>query len=304
MTQVEAAGDSIVGAVDVEWRKLGESRWEILAGARKFVVETSGEKAAGLRRVIADVLPKLTRTAALREQLSAAEIERLLPYAEKLTAMGVLLRPKEPIGTEAELRLYSFIARRTTAPDAVYASVRRAIGLTGPARVTDALGAALLRQGLRVRAGDGEEGALSAVVSLADEAGLLRSCHELCAAGRSFLPVLVTPATIRLGPWTMPGESACPRCSEPYDTTVTARDSGVARDSWPTLQSGCLDWAAGLAAQLTLRALLPQGSEHPWGRIVTLDPATCEQTTMHAWRDPYCASCAATGPTAQEWLEF
>ncbi|SER48144.1 bacteriocin biosynthesis cyclodehydratase domain-containing protein [Streptomyces sp. yr375] len=310
MTNVDATRDVVVGATDVEWKTLGNSRFEILVGARKFVVEAKGEKGEALRYVMADVVPKLRRTAAVREQLSAPEAERLLPYMEKLAAMGVLLYPKEPIGTEGELRLYSFIARRSAAPDGVFASVRRDIGVTGPPRMADALGGALRRQGLRVRDGDAGDSALNVVVSLADEAVLRRTNRELCAAGRSFLPLLVTPRTIRIGPWTMPGESACLDCCAPYDTATTAtatpaaRDSGVAHDSWPTLQSGCLEWAAGLTAHLTLRAFMPQGAEHPWGRVVTLDPAACEQTSVRAWRDPYCASCASAGPTAQEWLEF
>ncbi|MER5970407.1 hypothetical protein ABT112_11845 [Streptomyces sp. NPDC002055] len=360
MNTWDAAGD-VVGATDVELTALGNSRFQIIAGARKFVVEAKGESGETLRHLLTEVVPKLNRTAPVREQLTAAEAERLRPHMKNLAAMGVLLQPRESIGSKAELRLYSFISRRTSSPDAVFASVRRDITLTGPSRVTDVLGEALRRQGLRVRdaadapdSEDSEAGAagaagaarasgaagaddrtgnttpdgLTVVVSLADEAALHRAAHQLCAEHRPFLPVLVTPEQIRLGPWTMPGESACPRCSAPYgaslgDTGVgtvadglagdgaTADDTprrtttpAVAHDSWPSLQPGCLVWAAGLTAQLTLRAFMPMGAEHPWGRIVTLDPVTCEQTSVRAWRDPYCACCATAGPVAQEWLEF
>ncbi|WP_432092992.1 hypothetical protein [Streptomyces sp. bgisy100] len=357
MNTWDAAGD-VVGATDVELTALGNSRFEIIAGARKFVVEAKGESGETLRHLLTEVVPKLSRTAPVREQLTADEAERLRPHMKNLAAMGVLLQPRETIGSKAELRLYSFISRRTSSPDAVFASVRRDITLTGPSRVTDVLGEALRRQGLRVRdAADapdsehcedfaagaarasGAAGAddrtgntapdgLTIVVSLADEASLDRAAHRLCADRRPFLPVLVTPEQVRLGPWTMPGESACPRCSAPDraalgDTGVSAVADGLARDgaagdgpqrrtttpavahdSWPSLQPGCLVWAAGLTAQLTLRAFMPMGAEHPWGRIVTLDPVTCEQTSVRAWRDPYCACCATAGPVAQEWLEF
>jgi hypothetical protein len=309
---LEAAQDAIVvGATDVEWKALGNSRFEIVAGARKFVVEAKGEKGERLRHVVTRVVPRLSRSATLREQLPAAEAERLLPHVKSLAAMGVLLYPREPITTDAELRLYSFIARRSTAPDEVFASLRREITVTGPARVTDAFAEGFTRQGLRVR--DPQDAqrtrntatGLAVVVSLHDEAVLQRANRELCAARRPFLPVLVTPARIRIGPWTMPGESACLHCSAPGGATAAdASLTGVvARDSWPTLQSGSLGWAAGLTAQLALRAFLPMGPEHPWGRIVTLDPVACEQSTVRAWRDPYCASCATAAPVAQEWLE-
>ncbi|MFF3763438.1 hypothetical protein ACFYYR_05035 [Streptomyces sp. NPDC001922] len=355
MNTWDAAGDVVVGATDVELTTLGNSRFEIIAGARKFVVEAKGESGETLRHLLTEVVPKLNRTAPVREQLTADEAERLRPHMKNLAAMGVLLRPRETIGSKAELRLYSFISRRTSSPDAVFASVRRDITLTGPSRVTDVLGEALRRQGLRVRdaaeapdpasgaAGAAEVSAasgaagrtgntapdgLTIVVSLADEAALDQAAHQLCADRRPFLPVLVTPEQVRLGPWTMPGESACPRCTAPYeaslpDTGVSAVADGLARDgataddsprrattpavahdSWPSLQPGCLVWAAGLTAQLTLRAFMPMGAEHPWGRIVTLDPVGCEQTSVRAWRDPYCACCATAGPVAQEWLEF
>ncbi|WKU48157.1 hypothetical protein Q3V23_31155 [Streptomyces sp. VNUA116] len=317
-TREDAAAEVLVGATDVEWTALGNSRFQLLAGPRRFVIEAEAEKAETLRHLVTEVVPKLRRTAAVREQLAAHEVERLLPYAKRLADMGVLLHPREPIDSDAELRLYSFIARRSAAPDKVFASVRRPIAIDCPPRLADALTGALRRQGLRPRdagpAGDGPraatgaraaDDALTIVGALADESALADATRELCRRGGPFLPVLVTSSRIRTGPWTLPGESACPHCTASYalPATGTADATGLAHDSWNTLQSGCLEWAAGLIAHLALRALVPMGTEHPWGRVVALDPATGEQSSARLWRDPYCAVCATPGPLAQEWRE-
>ncbi|MCF3106787.1 hypothetical protein IPZ58_35260 [Streptomyces roseoverticillatus] len=323
-TKEDASADVLVGATDVEWTALGNSRFQLLAGPRRFVIEAEAEKAETLRHLVMEVVPKLRRTAAVREQLPAPELERLLPYAKRLADMGVLLHPREPIDSDAELRLYSFIARRSAAPDKVFASVRRPIALDCPPRLADALTGALRRQGLRPRdagtaddrqltaadvqaAGDARSAgdALTVVGAFADESALADATRELCRRGGPFLPVLVTPSRIRTGPWTLPGESACPHCTASYDlpATGTADATRLAHDSWTTLQSGCLEWAAGLIAHLVLRALMPMGADHPWGRVVTLDPATGGQSSARLWRDPYCAVCATPGPVAQEWRE-
>ncbi|MET9552020.1 hypothetical protein [Streptomyces sp. NPDC006645] len=294
-----------VGATDVELRPLGEGRVELLVGAVKFVLRMTDEQKAALSEIVTGILPKLSRTVPAREQTTAAEIELLAPYVKQLASMGVLLFPRHTIGTAADLRLYSFIARRTDEPDKVFGSVKaKSVTLTGPDRLTTVFANLLRDQGLTVDAADARTGtadaALTVAVSLGDETELDDTNRRLCGEGRSWLPVLVTPDQLRLGPWTMPGESACPRC---YGPPRPVPDDLPATGSWLTLQPGFVGWAGGVLAHMAMRGFVPMGAEHPWGRITTIDAARCEQTSLRAWRDPYCAVCAPYAPARQEWAE-
>lgn len=292
-----------VGAADVELRSLGEGRFELLTGARRFVLRITGEQEQALSEILTDILPKLSRTVPVREQTTAADIALLAPYVKQLASMGVLLFPGHTIGSAADLRLYTFIARRTAEPDKVFGSVKaKRVTLTGPDRVTAVFADLLRDQGLTVGGGSptGADAALTVAVALGDEAGLDDTNRRLCGDGRSWLPVLVTPDQLRLGPWTMPGESACPRC---YGPPRPVADDLPATGSWLTLQPGFLGWAGGVLAHMAMRAFVPMGAEHPWGRITTIDAARCEQTSLRAWRDPYCAVCAPYAPALQEWAE-
>ncbi|MFJ6822871.1 hypothetical protein [Streptomyces niveus] len=308
MNTSEPAEMVAVGAADVELRALGEGRFELLTGARKFVLRITDEQEKALSEIVTDILPKLFRTVPVREQVTAAEIELLAPYVKQLASMGVLLFPRQSIETVADLRLYSFIARRTAEADKVFGSVKaKRVTLTGPDRLTTVFAGPLRDQGLTVdgagahpRTETDTDAALTVAVSLGDEAGLDAINRRLCGEGRSWLPVLVTPGQLRLGPWTMPGESACPRC---YGPPRPVADDLPATGSWLTLQPGFLGWAGGVLAHMTMRGFVPMGAEHPWGRITTIDAARCEQTSVRAWRDPYCAVCAPHAPARQEWAE-
>lgn len=296
-----------VGATDVELRTLGEGRFELLTGARRFVLKITGEQEAALSAILTDIVPKLSRTVPLGEQIAAAEIALLAPYVKQLASMGVLLSPGHTIGTAADLRLYTFIARRTAEPDKVFGSVKaKRVTLTGPDRITTVFAALLKDQGLtvgdddRADTDDDAHPALTVVVSLGDEAELDDTNRRLCGERRSWLPVLVTPDRLRLGPWTMPGESACPRC---YGPPPPVPDDLPATGSWLTLQPGFVGWAGGVLTHMAMRGFVPMGAEHPWGRITTIDAARCEQTSLRAWRNPYCAVCAPYAPARQEWAE-
>ncbi|MCW7944585.1 hypothetical protein AAW14_21880 [Streptomyces hygroscopicus] len=277
----------------------------MLAGPRKFVLKADDRQWESLRYVLAELVPKLRRSVPLREQVSRVEIERLAPYLKQLTSMGVLLRPCGGIDTDADLRLYSFVARRSAEPDEVFGRVKnKRIEIEGNGRMPAALADALSAQGLAVGERGGPEPALTVVVSHEDEAALGAANRRLCGRRRPWLPVLVTPRRVRLGPWTMPGESACPRCLAPGSAgSGGAREQRAAQESWFTLQPGFVAWAGGVVAHMALRAFVPFGAEHPWGRITTIDAGTCEQTSLRAWRDPYCEVCAEHAPTAQEWVE-
>ena len=211
--------------------------------------------------------------------------------------MGVLLRPRCGVDTDAELGLYTFVARRTESPDEVFALVKeKRIAVPGDDPFGAELAAMLARQGLTV---DDRDPALTVTVSCGDHERLEAENRRLCEEGRASLPVLFLPRRVRVGPWTRPGESACLRCLGPggEDTPPTSPES------WLSRQPGCAGWVGGLVTHLALHAFVPMGADHPWGRVTTLDVATGEQDSVRVWRDPYCADCAVPAAAAQAWVE-
>ena len=288
-----------VGAVDTELTELGGGRFEIICGARRFVVEATGEQWTALRDVITAIVPKLRRSAPIGDQLDADELRAVRPYLKQLAAFGVVLFPRVDIDTPAQRRLYSFLARRSDEADRIYASIqRKTIEITGPAAVAEPIRDALSAQGLSV-ADNAADPALTVVVSTADRDALMAANERNCRDGRSWVPILVTSRRVVLGPWTIPGESACLRCGPGQDLVPESTASG----SWLTMQPGLLGWIAGLVAHNTLRAFVPMAADHPWGEVVTVDPATGQQFSHRAWRDPYCVDCAVRAPAAAEWVE-
>lgn len=291
-------GPAVVAATDIELSELAGRRFTICTGERRVVAASDPEKYAELRHVVTDIVPKLSRSAPLAEQLTAAEVDRLRPYLKQLDAIGVLLFPTVDITTAADRRLYSFICRRATDPDQVYAAVRaKRVELSGTAELTGAAGQALAAQGIRVGPGDAPP-ALTVVASVGEEP-LLAANREACRDGRALLPILVGPHQVRLGPWTVPGETACLTCFGPGADGAPATCSR----GWLTLQPGCAGWVGGLVAHLVLRAFVPSGGHHPWGTVTTVDAVRGEQAVVRAWRDPYCPDCASRAPLAQEWVE-
>ncbi|MEV5505168.1 hypothetical protein [Streptomyces orinoci] len=302
MNPTDLAQTTVVGATDVALTSLGDDRFEILAGPRRYVVKAPGKHGAELRDVVTRLVPRLTRSIPLREQLPAEDLDRLLPFADQLTHLGVLLPtgPDSPVRTAADRALYSFIARRTDTPGPAYGAVKdKPLALTGDALLTAPLATALAEQGL-VLAEPGTTPALTVVVAT-DEAELDEANQRLCDAGCPLVPVFAGLHQVRVGPWTIPGETACLSCFGPVGTTADA--TRVSPASWSTTQPAALRWLGGLMAHQALRAFLPIEGEHPWGRVTTVDTTHCEQTTTAIWRDPYCSVCTRHAPAAQEWTE-
>jgi hypothetical protein len=300
VTDIDVSTVVAVGAIDVELRTLGYRRFEVATGARRFVLAADESEWESLRRAVTEIVPKLSRSLPIREQLAGDETELLRPHVTQLTSMGVLLHPREAIDSTADLRLYSLIARRSPSPDDVYASVKgKTIQIVGPADATAVISEVVCAQGLSVET-DPAQPALTIVVSMGSESAVVDANERLCQQGASSLPVLIMSRRARVGPWTIPGESACLGCMPAGDDDM----SGAVAGSWLTTQPGFLYWVGGLIAHLALRALIPIGAEHPWGQITTIDAVTAEQTTVRAWRDPYCPVCAQRRPTAQEWAEM
>jgi hypothetical protein len=295
----------IVGAPDVRLTALGEHRFEVATAARRFTVTADERQWESLRRAVTEIVPKLRRTLPLREQLAAEEMERLRPHLAQLATMGVLLRPGVPIDSAADLRLYAFIARRSTSADAIYAAVKRKpVQIAGDAEPAAAIRDVIAAQGLTLAGpgpGTGDAPpALSVAVSVGSQAALADANQRCCKDGLVLLPVLITARWARVGPWTVPGESACLRCLPPGDDA----GGGAVAGAWLSGQPAFLHWLAGVVGHLALRAFVPMGADHPWGQVTTLEAATGEQASFRAWRDPYCEACARLAPVAQEWAEL
>jgi bacteriocin biosynthesis cyclodehydratase domain-containing protein len=298
MTDEDAAAVVAVGLPDVELRTLGDHRFELATPTRRFVLTADDRQWESLERAVTTIVPKLRRSLPLREQLGPAEVESLRPHLAQLTSMGVLIRPREPIGTAAEHRLYAYLSRRTTGPDDVYATLRRTpVQVGGDAATAEAIRQVLTGQGLTVAPSG--RGGLTVLVVRGDSDALADANRAACDTGDAFLPVLLMPRLARIGPWTRPGESACLACLP----GTGDRAAGARAENWATTQPGFRAWLAGLIGHLTLRALVPAGTAHPWGTVTSLDPETGEQETNRAWRDPYCPVCAPRRPAAQEWIE-
>lgn len=292
----------LVAASDVEVRfDGGGGKCEIAVGPRAFSLAAGADSLDALAEVLWRVVPRLRRAAPAAEQLSAAEVAALEPYAERFREMGVLLSPEDGvvIDDEPDRRLYSYVARRAEDPDRVFKSVQaKRVVLRGPENVVSVWARLLDEQGIQVDRAN-EEADLNIVVS-SDEEVLMALNRALCTARRNWVPVVFSPRTVRIGPWVKTGESGCLRCFVPRDGTKGKERS--ARPGWATMQAGSLYWTGGLLTHLALNALLPMGAEHPWGRVTTVDVAAGEQSSVTTWRDPFCDDCGERSVPRREWV--
>ncbi|GGK33877.1 hypothetical protein GCM10010124_28020 [Pilimelia terevasa] len=315
-----------MGATDVACAPAARGQVELRVGAARYVLRMAPEQVGPLRDVVAALVPRLRRSRPIDAQLKPAEVARIRPYVTQLVKLGVLLTPAPgtaPVESEGDRRLYTFLARRVARPDPLFTSVKaRPVALRGPAALTGPAAEALAAQGLTVApaAGPGDDTALTVVFETGGPAGLRAANKGYCAAGAAWVPVLVDPRRVRLGPWIMPGQTACLRClpadphRPPEDAAGDGRPApapgaapgdggpvGVA-DTWLTLQPGCVRWLAGLLSHLAFRTYVPMGDSHPWGRATTLDALTGEQASVAYWRDPYCPDCAPAGAVTDAWV--
>lgn len=295
----EHAGNTrlALAATDVDFTVVGADQCELRTSAKKFALRATAEEIGRLEKVVTELLPRLHTSAPLPELLSAAELTEAEPYLDWLHEAGVLFYPLAKVGTDADRRLYSFLARRTESGDAAFREVKsHAFHLTGPDDLVGAWTEVFAAQGLSLGQ-EGDPGAISVRVTLSEE--------PRHSGDRPWVPVVVGPSSVRIGPWVAPGESACPDCLSRGDRTTTAAPpSSVAHTSWLSCQPGARAWVGGVLAHQALRALAPMGPHHPWGRVTTIDALRMEQSTHVAWRDPYCGTCAEPGPLTQEWTEL
>lgn len=325
---------SVVGfsAPDVHFAALSDERYLLRTGARRYVIRAGADSAGRLRRVVRSVLPKLRDAAPLDAQLSEAEFALLRPYLDRFRAMGVLFFPDADVARQIrgdrDVGLYTFIARRTSAPDPVFCAVKSAyVDVVGPADVVTAWKDVLAGQGLQVRtesqhAADspdriGADSGLVVLVSVGDTERLEAANLCLTRRGTRWVPVLFEPTTIRVGPWVASGQSACLAClpapqpwaqgneaaATGHDTERQRSGDDVVATSWLTRQPGAVAWAGGLVAHLALRAFVPMGPDHPWGLVTTIDTVHLGQKEVRLWRDPCCPVCVDRPAAVQPWVE-
>lgn len=309
------SGTIAVGATDVTCTPTDDGRVALHAGARRFTLAMRPAQADRLRGVLTDIVPRLERSAPIAAQLGAADTERLRPYVPQLLKLGVLLTPAPgtaPIASASDRQLYLFIARRTPEPGPVYDAVkRRRVDLRGPADLTAPTAQALRDQGIVVgdvavdpAAVPTAETGLTVAFAVGEPAVLRDVNKRRCDAGAPWVPVLVGQRTVRIGPWTSPGESACLGCLPENPGAPDTPDAPPqAAASWLTRQPGFVRWMAGLISHLTLRTFVPMAGFHPWGRASVLDSVTADQTSVRYWRNPYCPDCAAAAAVSDVWVQ-
>ena len=329
----------VVAAPDVDSEFLDGRRWRVTTAVRSVEVRLDEERFRAVRRVVRDILPRLDRALPLREQLGPADSDRLAPLLESLGSIGVLLFPTPAAATQIvdadTLGLYCYLARRSDEADVHFVQIRsRRIDVVGPPALVGAWSSSLRRQGLLVGAdrawdGSGEaprpaDAALAVVAVLSRDASgadadqSLSSLNERwCRAGQRWVPVVVTPKTTRIGPWTAPGQAACLGCALAFrgdrDAARRVPPPGRSRGArpiawstataWSTCQPGPVAWAGGLLTHQLLRAFVPIAEHHPWGSETTLDTERLAQHTVRLWRDPHCLHCGTPRGRSQAWRE-
>lgn len=301
---------SFVAAEDVAVAPVGQERLTVSTGTRTVTIAVDPDSAGTLMRVLTEIVPQLRRSQSFTEDLSPDQRRQIEPYLEDLLGIGVLLDAPPHITTDAERGLLTFLARRTADAKAAYLRAQEQhFQLIGPDEVVGRWAAAFDAQGLRLTpaGSDRADGAgRCTVIELIVDPGTLReraAAHH--AQGSSWVPVVLEPSRARLGPWTLPGETACPVCP----ATLHAQEASPPRHgtgasaSWLSRQPGAQEWIGGLLAHSALRIVAPAGPHGPWGQRFDLDLLRTEQTATTVWKDPFCPVCGPEPHPHRQWIE-
>lgn len=295
----------LVAASDVTFKRDDPSHIIITTGAKTYTLEAAPEQVDELRNILADIVPLLRDSESLARSLSPDQTKVLQPYVQDFVTMGVLLEAPQDIDTEAKRQFFTFLARRTSNANAAYKSAReQRFRFVGPDEPVRRWRTAFEEQGLAV---DASETAASICIELVVDAKYLPEISgKYHAAGSAWVPIVLTPTGATVGPWVIPGETACPVCSESLGGLDTYFAKPVVRGiktSWLSLQAGSLAWIGGLLTHSALRVVAPAGPHSPWGRRIDLDFLRTEQERVFVWKDPYCAACGASPRPTRLWIE-
>lgn len=294
----------MIAASDVTFEMSDASQIRITTGARAYTLETTPEQADELREVLTDIIPLLRHSKSLARDLSQAQIEVLRPYVESFVKMGIILEAPSDIDTEAKRRLFTFLARRSSNVRKTYEQAReQRFRFMGPDNLIELWRTAFETQGLSVDTSESASSiCLELVVNVERIPEISRKYH---LAGTAWTPVVLTPTGASLGPWVLPGETACPMCPESHGgaESYSTGDAIGINPSWLSAQTGSLAWIGGLLTHSALRVVAPTGPHSPWGRRIDLDFLRTEQETVPVWKDPFCAVCSPRPRPTRLWIE-
>lgn len=306
MTEVTKTQNSspLIAANDVDFETTDKCHIRITSGTKSYTLKGTPEQIAELKVILTDILPLLRRSESLISDISLEQFETLQPYVLELLRMSVLLKSPKGINTEAKRNLFTYLARRTTNASSVYKRAReQQFRIIGPSEPVERWRLDFERQGLSVNTSDADGSIHLEVVS--DEETLREQSEYYHAARISWAPVIIGPTRASLGPWVIPGETACPICPEAFDglKSTMIRPEGSAKASWLSRQSGSLTWISGLLTHAALRIVAPAGPHSPWGRRIDIDFLRAEQETVSVWKNPYCPVCGPSPHPTRLWVE-
>lgn len=293
----------LIAASDTAFEVVDASHIAIMTGARTCTLESTPEQTKDLLDVLANIVPLLKESESLARDLSQPQRETLQPYIEDFIKLGVVLEAPPDIDTEAKRRLFTFLSRRANNAREIYAQARRQdFCISGPHQFIEPWRSAFEAQGLSIQPSKTPDSISLELVTNAAEIPRLSKQHH--SAGTAWAPLVLNPTGASIGPWVIPGETACPLCPELAVTgSQPAGPPQDANSSWLSLQTGPLSWVGGVLTHLALRVVAPVGPHSPWGRRIDLDFLRTEQKTVSVWKNPFCAVCGPTSRPQRVWSE-
>lgn len=294
----------LIAASDVTFELRGKSPLTITTGSSTYTLEATPSQAEQLREVLTEIVPLLRDSEAFARDLDEAQVDALSPYVDDFVKMGVLLEAPQDINSEAQRRFFTFLARRTKNTRSTYEHAReQRFRLIGPEELVGHWRTAFEAQGLSI---DTSESASTICVELvANMEKLPEISRKYHAAGTAWSPVVLSPTGASIGPWVIPGETACPMCPVSLDGVglYSTRSHVGLSTSWLSMQTGSLAWVSGLLTHSALRVVAPAGPHSPWGRRIDLDFLRTLQETVPVWKNPYCELCGPAPRPMRNWTE-
>ncbi len=298
------SNSSLIAASDVTFELSGASPLTITTGSSTYTLEATPEQAGQLREVLTEIVPLLRDSDSLARDLDAPQVEALRPYVDDFVKMGVLLQTHKDISSEAERQLFTFLARRTNNANSTYEHAReQRFRFIGPEELVEQWRTAFKEQGLSLVTS--ESTSATCVELVVNAESLPEISRKYHAAGTAWAPVVLSPTEASVGPWVIPGETACPMCPDSFNVfeLYSTRPRVGLSTSWLSMQTGSQMWIGGLLTHSALRVVAPAGPHSPWGRRIDLDFLRTVQETVSVWKNPYCAVCGPTPRPTRHWIE-
>lgn len=292
----------IIAAADLQIKSLSNDSIMLATGGKRFVFKTDVGESMRVAKLLDRATKKLDRPYPLSEKLSDDDENAIRPYMDELFKVGALYISNSSINTDADRRLYTYLARRTKSPETAYQDVKRRIFyIDAPPLCRSAWTPIFEKQGLVISEKPTSESILIRLCLSWREVADQSSIHfdEL----REWTPVLLTQSRVTIGPWVSPKASACPACNLQYDSESNITNFTECQSSWITTQPGALFWVGGVLVHQALRAVSPIGPYHPWGSVHILDMVRNQCSQYTAWKNPFCQICGSTVSAQTTWID-